>query len=301
MSIPTYDAFIEPLLRYLAIHSSGVTPNEARSVLADQLGLTEEDRVARLPSGQQRVFHNRIGWAHDRLKRSGLSTSVRRGFWQITPAGTQFVRTHPSPLNDQELEQIWRIPDDSRLRPPSERSKDSELQAPIESPDERIETALSELNESIAAELLALIGQASPTFFEQLVLDLLHAMGYGTDRTDLQRVGGSGDGGIDGIISLDRLGLEKIYIQAKRWQHGVGRPEIQSFFGALAGRRASKGVFITTSTFTKDARAYADSVSGQLVLVDGERLAHLMIEHRVGVSHKPIYIARVDGDYFEGE
>lgn len=127
----------------------------------------------------------------------------------------------------------------------------------------------------------------------------MHALGYGLDRSSLQQVGKSGDGGIDGIISLDRLGLEKVYVQAKRWQGNVGRPEIQSFFGALAGHRASKGVFITSSAFTKDARAYAAQVSDSLVLVDGHRLATLMIEHGVGVSHRTIRIARVDSDYFE--
>jgi len=157
------------------------------------------------------------------------------------------------------------------------------------------------LNDSVAAELLSLIGHASPTFFENLVLDLLHAMGYGTSRKDLQRVGGTGDGGIDGIISLDKLGLEKVYVQAKRWQQNVGRPELQSFSGALVGRRAKKGVFITTSGFTRDAREFAEHVADHIVVVDGVRLTALMIEHGVGVTHKPIKVAEVDGDYFEGE
>ena len=155
---------------------------------------------------------------------------------------------------------------------------------------------------SLADELLEATLNAPPAFFEQLVLDLLHAMGYGSSAEDIQRVGASGDGGIDGIISLDALGLEKIYVQAKRWQKPVGRPEVQAFFGALTGRRARKGVFITTSGYTKEAREYGDQMGDSVVLVDGRRLAALMIEHGVGVHHhRTIRIPRLDADYFEAE
>ncbi|MCL2779816.1 MAG: restriction endonuclease [Polyangiaceae bacterium] len=167
------------------------------------------------------------------------------------------------------------------------------------SPEERIDDAIEELNASLSQDLLTTIADASPVFFERLVLDLLLAMGYGASRTDLQQVGGSGDTGIDGIIALDRLGLEKVYVQAKRWKANIGRPEIQGFYGALAGRRARKGVFITTSDFTREAKEYAQSVSDSIVLVDGTTLAALMIERGVGVSHKVLKIARLDGDYFE--
>lgn len=308
MPIPTYDQFIEPLLRFLAQHPEGVRSSVVYAALADQVGLNDDEREQRLPSRRQPVHHNRIGWAHDRLKRAGLSTSARRGVWTITAKGIDLVRRHPGAFTADEVEALAKVPDDSRLRgEPSEgAASETATGASVDvsaskSPDERIEDALKELNASTAAELLDLIGEASPTFFEHLVLDLLHAMGYGTNRADLQRVGGSGDGGIDGIISLDRLGLEKVYIQAKRWQANVGRPELQSFSGALVGRRARKGVFITTSGFTRDARDYAESVSDQVVIVDGTRLAELMIEHGVGVTHKPIRIATVDSDYFEGE
>lgn len=145
-----------------------------------------------------------------------------------------------------------------------------------------------------------MISQSSPAFFEQLVLDLLVAMGYGASRKSLQHTGRSGDGGIDGIISLDRLGLEKVYVQAKRWQNQVSRPDVQGFFGALAGRRANKGVFITTSGFSREAREFAKQASDGLVLIDGAQLARLMIEFKVGVSiERGITIARVDTDYFE--
>ena len=166
------------------------------------------------------------------------------------------------------------------------------------SPDDRLEAALSELKQTVAAELLEMLAQVSPQHFETIVLDVLHRMGYGASREDLQRVGGVGDGGIDGVISLDRLGLEKVYVQAKRWQGSVGRPEVQGFYGALAGPRANKGVFITTSTFSQQAVEFARSVE-RVVLVDGERLAGLMMDHEVGVNLRPIKVPKLDSDYFE--
>lgn len=307
MAIPTYDLFIEPLLRHLAVHPDGLRTGDVYGALAAQVGLSDEERAERLPSKQQPVYYNRVGWAHDRLKRAGLSSCARRGFWKITDSGLAFVAAHPRGFASDEIERLARVPHDSRLRamPDSQHSQvmvpPASMAEATKSPDERIEEALSELNESVAAELLELIGEGSPAFFEQIVLDLLHAMGYGTDRTALQRVGGSSDGGIDGIISLDRLGLEKVYVQAKRWQGNVGRPELQSFSGALVGRRAKKGVFITTSSYTREAREFAETVGDHVVIVDGVRLAALMIEHGVGVTHKPIKIAQVDGDYFETE
>jgi restriction system protein len=169
------------------------------------------------------------------------------------------------------------------------------------STQERIERATQELNESGAAELLGIALDGTPTFFENLVLNLLHAMRYGASRAKLMRVGGSGDGGIDGIISLDKLGLEKFYVQAKRWRdNSVGRPQLQAFFGALAGRKASKGVFITTARFTREAEEFAAAVSDSIVLVDGERLTELMIEHGVRVSHKRYRLAKLDSDYSDG-
>lgn len=166
------------------------------------------------------------------------------------------------------------------------------------SPEERLGVAVKEMRESVAADLLETLAKVSPTCFETIVLDLLHKMGYGANRSDLQRVGGSGDGGIDGVISLDKLGLEKVYVQAKRWQSSVGRPEIQGFYGALAGQRANKGVFITTSAYTAQAVEFAKSVE-RIVLVDGIKLAELMIDHEVGVSSRILKIPKFDSDYFE--
>jgi restriction system protein len=303
MAIPTYDQFIEPLLRFLGSRPEGAKTSEVYAALADAVSLTDDERDDRLPSGtRQPRYQNRIGWAHDRLKRAGLSQSRERGTWQLTDAGRAFVASHPAGLGDDEVEKIAKVAPDSRLTDPdSPEPTATQQQAASDSasPDERIDQAISELNDSVASELLDMIGRSSPTFFEHLVLDLLHALGYGTSKLDLQRVGGSSDGGIDGIISLDRLGLEKVYVQAKRWQNNVGRPEIQGFFGALAGRRAKKGVFITTSAFTREARDYANQVSDSIVLVNGSRLARLMIDHGVGVTHRPLKIAQLDSDYFD--
>jgi restriction system protein len=175
-------------------------------------------------------------------------------------------------------------------------------QAPsaVSSPDDRLGEAVNELRRSVAAELLETLAAVSPSFFETIVLDLLHRMGYGASRADLQRVGGSSDGGIDGIISLDKLGLEKVYVQAKRWQQTVGRPEVQGFYGALAGQRANKGVFITTSGYTAQAIEFARSVE-RIVLVDGQRLAELMIDNEVGVSARTVKVPKIDSDYFDEE
>ena len=183
----------------------------------------------------------------------------------------------------------------SEVRPPSLLAETA-----LSSPDDRLGQALSELRSSVAAEISEVLAAVSPTFFETIVLDLLHRMGYGASRTDLQRVGGTGDGGIDGIISLDKLGLEKVYVQAKRWQQTVGRPEVQAFYGALAGQKANKGVFITTSSYTPQATEFARSVE-KIVLVDGQRLADLMIDYEVGVTARTVRVPKLDSDYFDEE
>lgn len=304
MSVPTYDKFIEPVLRFLAEHPEGAPAREAYDAAATALNLTDEDRQELLPSGAQLIYKNRAAWAHDRLKRAGFSSSVRRGFWKITQAGKDFVVAHPAPLSLEEVGKLAIGPREERRNPsPIEDSSERECVVPpvvVASPDDRLGEALDELRRSVTEDLLQTLSTVSPSFFETVVLDLLHRMGYGTSRADLQRVGGSGDGGIDGIISLDRLGLEKVYVQAKRWQGTVGRPEVQAFYGALAGQRAKRGVFITTSGFTSQALEFAKSVEG-IVLVDGSRLCDLMIEHEVGISARTVKIPKIDSDYFDGE
>jgi len=305
MPVPTYDRFIEPVLRYLAAHPEGAAARDVHDGAANALGLSEADRAELLPSGVQRIFKNRAGWAYDRLKRAGLSRNPRRGYWQLTAAGRDFARDQPTPLPEDVVEGLATRDNDILLRPiVEETNAPSTVQTTIAdratvSPDDRLEQALSELRRGVVAELLDLLSQVSPEYFETIVLEVLNKMGYGTSRADLLRVGRAGDGGIDGVISLDRLGLEKVYVQAKRWQNApVGRPEVQAFYGALVGRRANKGVFITTSSFTPQAKEFAGSVE-HLALVDGPKLAELMIDHEVGVASRSIRVPKIDSDYFE--
>jgi restriction system protein len=308
MTVPTYDKFIEPILRFLATQPSGAPAREAHEAAAQALGVTDSDRQELLPSGVQLVYKNRAGWAHDRLKRAGLSSSPRRGFWQLTEDGLVFLAKYPTSLSPKIIEHLAIGFKDVRLKPTANGellTSQSPIKTPasksvVASPDDQLGEALSELRSSVALELLESLATVSPSFFETIVLDLLHRMGYGANRADLQRVGGSGDSGIDGVISLDKLGLEKVYVQAKRWQGTVGRPEVQAFYGALAGQRANKGVFITTSGYTAQAIRFAKSVE-RVVLVDGPRLAELMIDHEVGVSARTVKIPKIDSDYFDEE
>lgn len=308
MSVPTYDKFIEPVLRFLVQHPTGVDAKTAHEAAALALGLSPEDRDQLLPSGSQPMYKNRAGWAHDRLKRAGLSSSPNRGFWKVTDDGVNFVKEHPTPFSPELVENLAVGYVNVKLKPvgPSQgngsgvASKPPASSSATVSPDDQLGLAVVELREAAASDLLEALGHASASFFETVVLDLLHRMGYGASRADLQQVGGSGDAGIDGIISLDKLGLEKVYVQAKRWQSTVGRPDLQAFYGALAGQKAKKGVFITTSSYTTQAVDFAKSVEG-LVLIDGKRLAQLMIDHEVGVSARVIKIPKIDSDYFEEE
>lgn len=305
MTLPTYDEFIEPLLRVLAKHSQGLLAAQARELTAESVGLSAAQREELLPSGQP-VYANRIGWANDRLKRAGYSGSPRRGRWQATAEGLEFLARQPDPFPAGLGKELALANINVRLRPdgehgaqvqPAANAAPADSQA-LSSPDERIAAAMDEIRQSVVDELRELLAQVDPQRFESIVLDVLHAMGYGAKRSDLLRMGASGDGGIDGIISLDRLGLEKVYVQAKRWQSNVGAPEVQGFYGALAGRRATKGVFITTSGYTRQALEFAASVD-KIVLVDGAKLAELMIDHDVGVTNRSLRVPRVDGDYFE--
>ncbi|EOY7991013.1 restriction endonuclease [Salmonella enterica] len=304
MAVPTYDKFIEPVLRFLATRPEGALVREMREAAAEMLGLNEQQRAEVITSGQL-TYQNRTGWAHDRLKRAGLSQSLSRGKWCLTPAGMSWVASHPQPMTEQEVShfacdfngvKLSKPADAVALDPQPESIEDDELAR--SSPDDRLEQALNEIRESVAEELLENLLQVSPARFEVIVLDVLHRLGYGGHRGDLQRVGGTGDGGIDGIISLDKLGLEKVYVQAKRWKGTVGSAEVRGFYGALPEQKVKRGVFITTSGFTAHARDYANKVEG-LVLVDGDRLVHLMIDNDIGVSSRLLKLPKLDMDYFE--
>ena len=304
MPVPSYNEFIFPLLRLLSDRPDGIRSRDAAEALADEARLTPEEREERLPSGRQALYYNRIAWAHDRLKRAGLSTSASRGVWQITDAGQAYLREHRDGVSEQDLEALARVGRGSTVATSTSPGTGPEVSARPQpaSPEEQIDGAIRELNDSLSAELLEAIMKSTPTFFERLVLDVLVAMGYGADRSSIQETPASGDGGIEGIITLDRLGLEKVYVQAKRWANTVGRPQLQGFYGALAGRRATKGVFITTSDFSRDAREFAGSVSDSIVLVDGKMLTGLMIDYGVGVSIlRTVKIGRIDTDYFEDD
>lgn len=307
MSVPTYDQFIEPVLRFLATQPEGATTREVQDAAARVLQLSPAQREELIPSGNQPTFRNRTGWAHDRLKRAGLSSSPKYGYWKLTEQGVDYAAKHPKPLPADEVERLAIGYMNVRLSAPADAAAlDDEpeatpsLQSATQSPEERLNQAVKELRDSVAADLLDNLKQVSPGRFEVIVLDVLHRLGYGASRSDLQRVGGSGDGGIDGVISLDKLGLEKVYVQAKRWQSTVGRPELQAFYGALAGQKAKRGVFMTTSSYTQQAIDFAHSVEG-IVLVDGLRLVHLMMDHEVGVSSQTVRIPKLDSDYFDEE
>ena len=305
MPIPTYDNFIEPMLRYLAQHIERAPASVVYEAVANALNISEDDKLTLLPSQTQPVYKNRAGWAHDRLKRAGLSSSPRRGYWKLTENGLAFAQMHPTPLSEEQIKELAVVDPEVRLRPLRTADGDTDVSQleqsvkdSVATPDDLLEGALSDLEEATAGDLLETIGRGSPKFFETLVLDLLHSMGYGATRDDLQRVGRSHDEGIDGIISLDRLGLEKVFVQAKRWQGSVGREAVQAFYGALAGQRANKGVLITTSTFTAHAVDFARSIE-RIVLIDGAQLTKLMMEYGVGVSHRTVKIPKIDSDYFE--
>lgn len=292
MAVPTYDEFMSPLLRVLADHHEGMKASVAREAAATLVGLTADDRAVKISSGQL-MYDNRLGWAHDRLKKNGLSSCPQRGLWQITPSGLEFLKQHATGFDVDTMRKLLAVGtmlDGMNIQP-------NELVAPPTlSPEEQIDRAVRELENTIASELLDQVKKASPSFFERLVLQLLKAMGYGSRIT---HVGQPGDGGIDGLVDQDRLGLDKVYTQAKRWSTGpVGRPDVQAFQGAMAGLQARKGVFMTTSSFTKDARDYAARVG--IVLVDGAQLGRLMIEYGVGVTRiNEIRIVRVDNDFFD--
>lgn len=303
VTVPVPAAFFHSILRVLSLHPEGLRRRDIREPVADLMQLTEAQRAEWLPSGAHLKYRHRIGWSINMLKVAGYIESPSTGVWRLTEAGQNLIAKHPGPgpFDEKTTRQINREVRAAEKEPLDDAGSDQPVLAIQQTPEERIDAAIQEIQGIVARELLERILQAPPAFFEDLVLRLLHKLGYGASEADLQRVGGSGDGGIDGIISLDKLGFEKVYVQAKRWQGSVGRPEIQGFFGALAGRRAKRGVFITTSTFTKEARDFGNQVSDSVVLIDGTRLTSLLIEYGVAVTHRTIRLPRVDGDYFESE
>ena len=301
MAIPDFQACMLPFLRYL---SDGMehTLRDAEDSLAEHFKLEPAERAELLPSGQRGIFKNRIGWARTYLKKAALLESSKRGVFKITERGIKSLALNPSRIDVKYLAQFPEFMEfQGASKPENGPEAVAELLPSKTTPEEAIELAHQGIREQLAAELLSRILGCSPTFFEQLVVELLVKMGYGGSRRDAgERIGQTGDGGIDGIIKEDRLGLDTIFIQAKRWQGSVGRPEIQKFVGALQGQRAKKGVFITTSSYTADASDYASHIDTKVVLIDGKQLASLMIDFDVGVAPAATYVVkRIDSDYFE--
>jgi len=303
VAVPDFQSLMLPLLK-LAADGQPHSLGEAREALATQFGLSDADRDEPLPSGNQSKFSNRVAWAKSYLQQAGLLTSPKRGYFQIGPRGEKVLMSPPGRIDIKFLEQY---PEFVEFRTPKgEPSTPAAAFAPEEladsdTPEEALETAHQKINATLATDVLSRVKTASPEFFERLVVELLLRMGYGGSRTDAgQAVGKSGDEGIDGIISEDRLGLDVVYLQAKKWDGTVGRPEIQKFVGALHGKRAKKGVFISTGSFSSEAVAYVEHIDPKVVLIDGKRLAQLMIDFEVGVATARTYqVKRVDSDYFE--
>lgn len=301
--VPDFQSLFLPLLKY----SSDQQEHSAREVadhLADEFQLSDTDRKQLLPSGRQTTFVNRTHWARAHLRMAGLLEFTRRGYFRITQRGLDLLATKPEKLRLADLKQYPEYVA-ARQGPKTEEETNPSIATEelSQSPEERLEYSYQEIRKALAVELLSKVMRASPAFFEELVVSLLVAMGYGGSRKDAGlAVGRAGDEGIDGIIKEDRLGLDQIYVQAKRWQHTVGRPEIQAFVGALHGQRARKGVFITTSTFARNATEYVKNIDSKVVLIDGEQLAQYMIDFDLGVTKVTSYdIKRIDSDFFGEE
>ena len=306
MAIPDYQTLMLPVLKLVADGAEHKF-SHAVELLAEEFSLSTEERNELLPSGSQAVFNNRVGWARSYLKQAGLLSSPKRGFFTITPKGAALLAKNPERVDISILEQYPEFLEfRNRKKDKGESEKPEEtsaVSASSQTPEDALASAYSTLRKDLESEILSSVKEASPSFFERLVVDLLVRMGYGGNRQDAGKaLGKSGDGGIDGIINEDRLGLDVIFIQAKRWEGTVGRPEIQKFAGALQGQRARKGVFITTSSFTKEAQEYASLIESKIILIDGDHLSRLMAEHNIGVSTVGQYeVKKLDSDYFNEE
>jgi restriction system protein len=306
MAVPDYQSVMLPLLQFAAQKGTETSTSEAVEALAKDLGLTEDDLKEMLPSGIQSTFVNRVGWASTYMKKAGLLETTRRGFYQITERGKDLLKKQPKTINVKLLKQYTEFLEFQQLKGTRSGDKVPDFKGTSDvstaTPSEALEAAYENLRDELADELLAKLKKISPAFFERVVVELLVKMGYGGSRADAGKaIGRSGDGGIDGIIKEDKLGLDVVYIQAKRWDNNpVGRPDVMQFAGALQAQRANKGIFITTSRFTDDARNYVSQIGSKIVLIDGEQLTNLMIEHDVGVSTVSLYpVKKVDSDYFE--
>lgn len=301
MAVPDFQSFFLPLLKFAA-DGKDHTPAETYDAMAMHFKLSNEDLKEMLPSGKQTTFKNRVAWAKVYLSKAMLLESPKRGIFRITERGKGLLAENPETLRVKQLKKFSEFSNFHTSGNKQDKTDESfsEPEETTSTPEETFEKVYQELRNSLTDELLNQVTSNSPEFFEKLVVKLLVKMGYGGSIKDAGKaIGKSGDEGIDGIIKEDKLGLDVIYIQAKRWQGSVGRPEIQKFVGALHGQRAKKGVFITTGPFTKDAESYVSTIDPKVVLIDGNRLVDLMIDYNMGVSIVDSYeIKKIDTDFF---
>jgi restriction system protein len=302
--IPNFQSIMLPLLEIIGDKKEH-TIQELRDSLAKYFNLTEEEKSELLPKSKQKRFNNRVGWARTYLKKAELLVYTQRGYFKITDRGLTVLQEKPSKINVKYLK---RFPEFLEFNKPSKKidqPKGKEIESILEekTPEELLEIGYEKYQEKLLSDLLEKVKQCSPEFFERLVVELLVGMGYGGSFEDAGKaIGKSGDEGIDGIIKEDKLGLDVIYLQAKKWANPVGSPEIQKFAGALLGKKAKKGIFITTSTFSESAITYAKNIENKIILVDGEQLTKYMVDNGVGVSEITSYkIKKIDLDYFTEE
>lgn len=304
MAVPDYESLMRPVLASLA---DGEQRSAAalRDEVAAALNLTDEDRAERIPSGS-RVFDNRVHWAVTYLVKAGCLARPRRGIVEITDRGRHVLRDNPDAIDGGVLGQFPEFVEfknrAGRRSRQTTAAQEPATPSAVTTPKERLSEAVEEANGAVADELLGRIRDREPAFLEDLVLELLTAMGYGGREGAAEHLGRSGDEGLDGVIRQDALGLDRVYVQAKRYaaDRPIGRPEIQAFVGALHGAQADRGVFITTSRFTDDAQSYAERVNARLVLIDGETLGDLMVRYNVGVQDEETFVLKeIDEDYFE--
>jgi restriction system protein len=300
MPIPDFQSLMLPILEFYGDKLEHGSQNVLGN-LKIKLKLTDEEINELLPSGKQYRFNNRVGWAIIYLMKSGLLNRPSRGKYIITSRGLDVLKEKPEKINMKYLEKFQEYVDFKDFK--SDKSEDKVLPSEydkISTPQELLESSYQELRRQLSHDLLERVKQSSPSFFEILVVDVLVKLGYGGSRIDAgQAIGRTGDDGIDGVIKEDKLGLDVVHIQAKRWQNPVGRPDIQAFVGSLEGQRSRKGVFITTSKFTADAQEYVKRIEKKIVLIDGEQLTQFMIDNGVGVAEESRYVVnRLDEDYF---
>lgn len=303
--VPTFQELMHP---FLAIMADGQerSISEIHDLVIDRIGLSQEDSEELLPSGNQTIFRNRLGWARTYMFKAGLLERPRRAHYRITQRGLEVIRSGIEEINldllseFREFVEFYRPEENQNTNTNTALGKTKEA---VQTPEEVLESAYKEIHEQLSTELLEVILRCSPAFFERLVIDVITAMGYGGSRKDAgEALGKTGDGGIDGIIKEDRLGLDVIYVQAKRWENSVPVREVRDFAGALLSKKAKKGIFIATSSFPASAYDFVKSIEPKIVLIDGSALASLMIENKVGVSPVSHYtVSRLDSDYFSEE